>query len=131
MVRRMMSRRTTTLKPARQIPQRIIRRFSIGSSARHFRWRCSCRTRLSNRIGMSRTWRKNERDKQLACRVHGVIGLFYVADEGEDFLCVRPKVLGELVLDWFAYLRKAAFVDVLDDLDAHFLEFCQRFVFKL
>ena len=35
------SRARVTLKPVMQMPHRIISRFSRGSSARHFRWRCS------------------------------------------------------------------------------------------
>jgi hypothetical protein len=43
----MTSPSTSTLKAVIQTPHRIISTFSSGSSARHFRWRCSCRTRLS------------------------------------------------------------------------------------
>ena len=48
--------------------------------------------------------------------------LFYVADKSEDLHGIGAEILGELVLDWLADLRKAALVDILDDLDADLLE---------
>src|SRR5215471_1342418 len=59
-----------------------------------------------------------------------VFRLFYVANKCEDLLGMRPEILGELVLDRRANPGKAALVDVLDDLDAHLLEFRQRLVLE-
>src|SRR5262249_55371201 len=46
-----MSPSTSRQKPLIAMPHRIISRFSSQSSARHFRWRCSCKTSRSKRIG--------------------------------------------------------------------------------
>src|SRR6476469_8591683 len=57
--------------------------------------------------------------------------LIHAADKGEDFHRVRAQVRRQFVLNWLADLRKAAFVDRLDDPDANLLELSQSLVFEL
>src|ERR1044071_4008882 len=74
-VRVTMSQVTVTVKPVIAMPQSSISARSRTSSARHVRWRCSCRT--SEMAGT----------------------LLDVAHQAQDLDRVRPELLRELVLD--------------------------------
>src|SRR5438874_1694490 len=97
-----MSQVTVSVKPVMATPQSSIRTCSSGSSARHFSWRCSCRTRA------------------MAPR------LLHIAHEPEDLDRVRAELLRQLVLDRRADLLEARLVDLGDDLDAHLLQLGAR-----
>src|SRR6185436_3270131 len=102
-----MSHVTVTVKPVIATPQRTISARSTTSSARHFRWRCACRT------------------SEMAAR------LLNVAYEPEDLDRVRPELLRQLVLDRRADLFEAGLVDAGDDLHAHLLELGARLLLHL
>src|SRR5262245_55216160 len=102
-----MSQVTVTVKPVMATPHSSISAYSTPSSTRHFRWRCSCRTRAM------------------------APSLLHIADEAEDFDGVRSQVLGELVLDRCADLLEAGLVHPGEDLDAHLLQAGARFLFHL
>src|SRR5881394_666371 len=82
-----MSQVTVTVKPVIATPHSTISARSTTSSARHFRWRCDCRT---SEMGGA---------------------LLDVAHEPEDLDRVRPELLRQLVLDRRADLFEARLVD--------------------
>src|SRR5262245_8594765 len=125
----MTSARTRILKPVMQTPHRIINVFSRGSSMRHFKWRCSCKTSPSKRIAQFRI--PGGGGESGNSPLLWPLLLLRVADQIEDLHRVRAQVRDKLVLDRLADLGKAAFVNVLDDLDADFLELGQRLVLEL
>src|SRR5215213_7444629 len=102
-----MSQVTVTVKPVIATPQSSISTRSSPSSARHFRWRCSCRTRAM------------------------APPLLHIADEAEDLDGVRSEVLGELVLDRRADFLEARLVHGGDDLDADLLQAGSRLFLHL
>src|SRR6478736_954356 len=128
-----MSQRTSTLNVVMVIPHSTISICSMGSSARHFKWRCSCKTSPSNR---RITWFRKSRQENECGELFGsprsrTDRLFHVADQIEHFYRIRPEIRRELVLDRLADRREAALVDVLDNLDADLFELRLRLVFEL
>src|SRR3954464_13238750 len=100
---------TVTVKPVIATPHSTISARSSGSSARHFRWRCVCRTSEA----MARS-----------C-------LLDVAHQAQDLDCVRAQLARQLVLDRLAHLLEARLVDGGDDLHADLLEAGARFLLHL
>src|SRR5438552_13446656 len=95
----MTSPSTRTLKPVMAIPHRIIRMFSRGSSARHFRWRCSVETRLSKRIDPFRDPKAGTNAESLAApRVDGYAAYFVLRTKLRTFTAFGPKSEARLSL---------------------------------
>src|SRR4026208_1364890 len=102
-----MSQVTVTVKPVIAMPQSTISARSKTSSARHFRWRCACRT------------------SEMA------EALLDVAHQAQDLDRVGSELLRQLVLDRRADLLEAGLVDAGDDLHAHLLQPGARFFLHL
>src|SRR5204863_9012699 len=102
-----MSQVTVTVKPVMAMPHRIISVRSRPSSARHFRWRWSSRTRA------------------MAPR------LLHIAHEAENLHGIRTELAGELVLDRRAHLLEARLVHRGENLHADLLQPGARFLLHL
>src|SRR5262245_34986516 len=109
MVRVTMSHITSTENPVMAMPHRIIKTCSSQSSARHFRCRCSCRTRLLNPCMIDFRIQNEGGAPAESCMLPAGrrARLLDVAHQAEDLHRVGPKVGRQLVLDRLADLRKA------------------------
>src|ERR1700747_913547 len=106
-----MSAVTDSEKPKQSTPHSTISASSRQSNARHFRWRCRCKTSLSA-IAINLPVAD-------AAASHGLVER---SDQGLDLLGVGPEIVRELVEIGIGDLLEAGLVDVRDDLDADLRE---------
>src|SRR5262245_57429815 len=118
------SQQTESVKPAIEIPHRIMRRCSSGSSALHFRWRWRGITRDSVTAAASaRTlWATAPIGAVARRSTDHKLHSLYVADQFEDLHGMGAQLLGKLVLNRLSRRSKARFIDAVDHLHAHFFQ---------